>query len=187
MRDFLDALNRPADAFRRQNRLLAWGFVGATILAVTILDPLLGLWINGFQRAVFSADTLRLILFGIASYTAMGTGLYLVCRALGSTTPFRVFLNTWGLTYLPTLACAIVVGFVENLFFLFWGNALLGMAVNLLLGGVLIWKTILYIVFLRDVAGLRKTQFWTAFFVCGVLVLVLAFANMAVGLKTPVL
>ncbi len=187
MHDFLDALNHPADAFRRQNRSLAWGFVAATILVVTILDPLLGLWINGFQRAVFSANTLRLILCGIASYAAMCAGLYLVCRALGSTTPFKVFLNTWGLTYLPTLACAIVVGFVENLFFLFWGNALLGMAVNLLFGGVLIWKTILYIIFLRDVAGLRKKQFWAAFIACGALVLILAFANMALGLKTPVL
>lgn len=187
MRDFLDALNRPADAFRRQNRSLAWGLVAATILAITVLDPLLGLWINGFQKAVLSADTLRLIVSGIASYAAMCAGLYLVCRALGSATPFRVFLNTWGLTYLPTLACAIAVGFVENLFFLFWGNALLGMAVNLLFGGVLIWKTIIYIIFLRDVAGLRKTQLWAAFIMCGMLVLILAFADMAVGLKTPVL
>lgn len=187
MRDFLNALNRPADAFRGQNRSLAWGFVAATILVITILHPLLGLWINGFRRAVLSADTLRLIVSGIASYVAMCAGLYFVCRALGSAAPFRVFLNTWGLTYLPTLVCAITVSLAENLFFLFWGNALLGMAVNLLFGGVLIWKTILYIIFLRDVAGLRKTKFWTAFIVCGVLVCILAFADMAFGLNVPVL
>lgn len=97
------------------------------------------------------------------------------------------YLNTWGLTYIPTLVCAIVVSFVENFFYLFWGNALLGLVFNLVFCGILIWKTVLYAIFLRDVAGLRGKRFWGAFAACGALILIMAFANMATGLKTPIL
>jgi len=61
------------------------------------------------------------------------------------------------------------------------------MILNLVFVGILIWKTVLYAIFLRDVAGLRGKPFWGAFAACGALVLILAFPNMAVGLKTPIL
>jgi hypothetical protein len=183
MRDFLDALNRPADAFRRRNRVLAWGLVAATVLVVVIVDPLLGLVVNGFEPPIWSVKTLILLLSGAMSYTAVSAGFYLICRALGCKTTLGEFLNTWGLTYLPTLACAIVVSFVENFFYLFWGNALLGMVFNLVFCGILIWKSVLYALFLRNVAGLQGKRFWGAFAACGVIVLIMAFANMQRGSK----
>jgi hypothetical protein len=187
MRDFLDILNHPADALRRNNRWLSWGLVATTVLIVVIVDPLLGFWVNGFEPALWSGKTLILLLLGAVSYAAISAGFYMICRALGSKTSLSIFLSTWGLTYLPTLACAIVLSFVENYFYLLWGNASLGMIMNLLFIGILIWKTVLFAIFLYDVAGLHGKAFWEAFAACGVLVLILAFADMAVGLKTPIL
>jgi len=118
MRDFLDILNHPADAFRRKNRLLAWGLVAATILVEVIVDPLLSFWVNGFEPAIWSEETIILLLSGIVSYAAISVGFYLICRAFHSTAPLSVFLYTWGLTYLPTLICAFVVSFMESCFYL---------------------------------------------------------------------
>jgi len=187
MRDFWDMANHPAAAFRKQNRYLAWGFVAATILVVTIVKPLLGLWVNGFEAAIWSGRTIVLLLSGALSYVAISAGFFLICRAFGSTTPLNVFLKSWGLTYLPTFLCAVVVSLAETYFYLFWGNLLLGLILNLVFGGILIWKTILYAVFLRNVADLRGKFFWKAFLACGALVLVLAFFNLAIGLETPIL
>lgn len=50
MNNFLEALNRPADAYRRQNRAITWLFVAATIIIVTILDPILHYFSNPLEQ-----------------------------------------------------------------------------------------------------------------------------------------
>ncbi|PKM48308.1 MAG: hypothetical protein CVV01_04160, partial [Firmicutes bacterium HGW-Firmicutes-6] len=58
---------------------------------------------------------------------------------------------------------------------------------NILFVGILIWKTILYVVFLKEVAGLGGKKLMIAFVLCGIGILILAFLNMSLGLKTPIL
>lgn len=54
MKNFLEALNRPADAYRRQSRAVAWLFVAATIIIVTVLDPILHYFSNpGYHADLF--------------------------------------------------------------------------------------------------------------------------------------
>ena len=67
MKNFLEALNRPADAYRRQSRAVAWLFVAATIIIVTVLDPILHYFSNpGYHADLF--HIFRTALWGIAGY-----------------------------------------------------------------------------------------------------------------------
>ena len=66
MKNFLEALNRPADAYRQQRKVVAWLLVAITIFIVTILDPIL----RSFAEPEYHIDVfyiLRTTLCGIAS------------------------------------------------------------------------------------------------------------------------
>ena len=187
MSEFWEMVNRPKDAFRRMNRPLSWGLVAATILVVVLINPLLGHVVNGFGASILSVRTLLLILAGAESYLAECAGFYWICRAFGSTVRFSTYLDAWGLTFLPTLICALTLAFTESFFYLFWGNALLGALMSAWFLGLLFWKAILYGIFLREAACLDGKRFWAGFAGCGALVAVLTFLDLAAGLNTPVL
>ena len=61
------------------------------------------------------------------------------------------------------------------------------MIFSILYVGILIWKIVLYVIFLREIAGLQRVKLAVAFFVIAVLIAVLAALNGYVGLKTPIL
>lgn len=54
-------------------------------------------------------------------------------------------------------------------------------------GGILIWKIILYIIYLKDFAGLKGWRFFCAFVVLGLYILVMATLDGYLGVITPVL
>jgi hypothetical protein len=58
---------------------------------------------------------------------------------------------------------------------------------NFVFVGILIWKIILYIIFLKEVAQVKSGRMIGAFVVTGVYILILAFATMFIGLKTPII
>ncbi len=62
-----------------------------------------------------------------------------------------------------------------------------GMVLSIVFTGVLIWKIILYVLFLREVAGLRRVKLAGAFIIITIVIAILAAVNGYVGLKTPVL
>ena len=61
------------------------------------------------------------------------------------------------------------------------------MVLSAIFVGVLIWKIILYILFLREVVGLAKAKLLGAFVVIAILIAAMAALNGYVGLKTPIL
>jgi hypothetical protein len=124
---------------------------------------------------------------GICTYIIICVVFWLVSKGFGSKTGFGTYISTWGLTYFPTILCSFVVAFTEVFFHVFWNSIVWGMAFNVLFVGILFWKTVLYVVYLREVAGLRKGKMAGAFVVIGVFIVLLAMANGYLGLKTPVL
>jgi len=70
---------------------------------------------------------------------------------------------------------------------LFWNSAVWGMVLSAIFVGVLLWKIILYVLFLREVAGLAKSRLLGAFVVVAILIAAMAALNGYVGLKTPIL
>ena len=62
-----------------------------------------------------------------------------------------------------------------------------GMVLGIVFTGVLIWKIILYVLFLREVEGLRRVKLAGAFIIITIVIAILAAVNGYVGLKTPVL
>ena len=91
------------------------------------------------------------------------------------------------ISFFPNIICSIVVAITEVYFYLFWNSTLWGMVLSAIFVGVLIWKIILYILFLREVAGLAKARLLGAFVVIAILIAAMAALNGYVGLKTPIL
>jgi hypothetical protein len=191
MNSFLQVLNKPLDAFRAGNKWMAWGLVALTILSNAIFEPLLRFF-AGFQSHVQhpKIDLLHLLtitVFGVCTYLIICVAIWMVCKCLGSKTRFRMYLNTWGFTYFPTFLCSLVVAITEVFFYVFWNNMVWGMVLNILFFGILLWKTVLYVLYLREIAGFRRGKLLSAFLIIGIFIVLLAMANGYLGIKTPVL
>lgn len=185
----IEALNRPTEAFNRRNSKISWVFVIITILVVTVFDPIISYLVNGsdYEVSIDIVKMLWLSVLGCVTYMTMCLVLWIVCKVFGSKTSFATYLRAWGISYIPTLICAVVVALAETFFYLFWNNSVLGMIINIIFVAILIWKCTLYILFLHEVAQLKGRKMIGAFIVCGLFILVLAYINMVMGLKTPIL
>jgi hypothetical protein len=187
MNKFIEILNHPIDAFRNKNKTAAWSLVAATILVNAVFEPLLA-WAAGSQHPTPDISVmLRTALLGCASYLVICAAFWGICKCFGSITSFKNYIRTWGLTFFPTLLCSIAVAFSETFFTVFWNNSIWGMLLGIVFAGILIWKTILYVIFLREAAGLKGGRMIGAFLLSGIMIFVLALLNGYVGLKTPIL
>lgn len=187
MNSFIEALNHPIDAFRNKNKAAAWSLVAFTILVNSVFVPVLE-WLAGYRHPtpdIFMM--LRTALFGCISFLAICAVFWLVCKCFGSKTGLFTYIRTWGLTFYPTLLCSIAVAFSETFFTVFWNNSIWGMLLGIVFAGILIWKTILYVIFLREVAGLKGGRMAGAFLVIGIIIYALAVLNGYMGVKTPIL
>jgi len=106
---------------------------------------------------------------------------------LGGKTPWRLHVRLWGVTYLPTLLCAMLTSIAETWFWLFWQHAWLGLVLSVAFSGILIWKAMLYGLYLRHVAGLSGTRLGVAFAAGAIPILLLAMADLHIGLRVPIL
>lgn len=187
MRALLEVLNHPAEAFRNKHKAVAWGFVIITILINSVMEPLLQcFW--GFGRP--KPDIIRMLTLtglGLVSYLGICFILWIVCKLFGSKATYWEHVCSWGITYSPTALCAVTVAFTEVFFEVFWNNSVWGLLINIIFGAVLIWKIILYILYLRELPKLRGWRFAGALIIIGICILILARWNASVGLKTPVL
>jgi len=186
MRSFLQALNKPIDALGARNKWVAWGLVAITIITNTVFEPFLGFFADT-RNKIDIPHMLLITVLGIATYLIICAVFWLVCKCFGSKTSYMLYIQTWGITYFPTLLCSIVVAFTEVYFYIFWNSVIWGMVFNILFVGILLWKTVLYVIYLRKIAGLTKGKMIGAFVVIGLFIILLAMANGFVGLKTPIL
>jgi len=183
----IEVLNHPADAFRNKSKAGAWILAAVAILINTVFEPLLTWYVSSGHHIPDFFPMLRKTLYGCASYLSICAVLWVVCRCFGSSTPFINYLQTWGLTFIPNILCSFAVAFSETYFTVFWNNSIWGMLLSIVFFGILIWKTMLYIVFLREVAELKGGRMMGAFAAAGVGIILLAILNGYAGLKTPVL
>jgi len=187
MKSFFNAVNHPVEAFRNKNKSVTLFLVIFTILINTVFEPLLS-WLAGAQHPTPDIYMiLRTTLLGCFSYLAICVVFWVVCKCFGSDTPLKNYIQTWGLTFFPTLLCSIAVAFSETFFTVFWNNSIWGMLLSIVFVGILIWKTILYVVFLREVSDLKGYKTLGAFVVIGIMIVALALLNGYAGLKTPIL
>lgn len=187
MYSILEALNHPIEAFRNKNRAVAWFLVVFSILTNTVFEPLLAYFAGVWHTAPDIYSILRTTIYGCISYLTVCTVLWLVCKCFGSKTSFSIYLRTWGLTFLPTLICSFAVAFGETFFYIFWNNSIWGMILSIVFVGILIWKALLYVIFLREVADLKGSRMIGAFIAIGIMIIALALLNGYAGLKTPIL
>lgn len=182
---FIKLLNDPIKSFKERHISLSIVLLSLTVFIVTILDPILNVLVNGI-----SIDFIKIIkvtLFGFVGYGCYCTGMYVICRLFGSKEKFSCYFTQWALTMIPTAICALVVTIMENYYYVFWNNSIWGLFLNFVFGGILIWKIILYIIFLRNVSGLKSKRFAGAMILNTMFILVLAAVMGYMGLKTPII
>lgn len=187
MQILLQTLNKPLDAFKTKNKNVAWGLVIVTIITNTIFEPILRLYAGSTPTELDFPHMLMTTLYGLCTYIILCGLFWLVCKAFGSKADFSDYISTWGMTYFPTLLCSIVVAITEVFFYLFWNSLIWGMLFNILFVGILVWKLVLYILYLKEIAGLKRGKMIGAFAIIGVMILLLAMMNGYIGLKTPIL
>jgi membrane-associated HD superfamily phosphohydrolase len=186
MNRILEALNRPSEAFSYGKKHIAWLLVGITIFINSVFEPLLNKHANSKSTLDYSS-MLLITLYGIITYFLICFIMWIICRCLGSRTSFPIYYQTWGFTYFPTIVCAILVAVTEAYFHIFWNSILWGMIFNILFMSILIWKLILYILYLREVAQLKKGKFLAAVIFIGIFILIIAYLDGFLGIKTPIL
>ncbi len=191
MQVFLEALNHPQEAFQRKDGKLAWILVSLTIFVVTIFRHLLSYLVyygTEIKYEINGISILKCTFNGFLTYGGICVAFWLVGKVFGSSTGLKRYLFTWGLSYFPTLLCALVVVFVETYYYIFWNNSIWGLLANIVFVGILIWKTILYVIFLKEVAKLEKGKLVGAFFVNGIFIIAIAMLDMMqLDLPTPIL
>ncbi len=187
MRYFLETLNFPAKAFNRHNRVISWSIVVITILVNAVFAPVLQHYFGVGHSDIEVLKIVRISILGVTSYLAISSSFYIICKCFGSKRSIMDHIDAWGISFLPTLICAIVVAITEVFFFLFWNNSILGMIVNIIFFAILIWKTILYFIYLKSFAGLKGWKFWGALFICSIFIILFALLGARLGLITPVI
>jgi len=189
MKQIMEAVNKPVAAFKRADARLSWSLVGVTIGLVVILDPVLSIFaaITPNQPGFDFRQALLLVLAGVATYGAICTAFWVVGRIFGSPASWQTHLRTWGITYIPTLLCALLVAITENYFFLFWNSLFWSLFFSIAFVGLLIWKTVLYVLYFREVAQLRRGRLVGALVLGGLAILLLTLLDVTLALKTPIL
>lgn len=187
MNVLLEALNRPAEAFRNRRKEIAWILVSVTVLINSIFVPILNQIGNGSGTGLDFEVMIKITILGYVSYLSICLLLFLISKCFGSKTLLKTYIETWGISYFPTVICAITVAFTEKFFYIFWNNSIWGVILNIIFGGILIWKLVLYGIYIKEVAGLRRGRFIGAFIIIGIFILILAYLNGYFGIYTPVL
>lgn len=100
---------------------------------------------------------------------------------------FRQIFSTWGLSFLPTILAIVLAEGSEAAFYLFIGNAWLGLLVCTLLVLVLAWKAIFFFMELNVVLGLKGSQIAAAVLMTAAAYILLIIMCFNMGLKVPVL
>lgn len=187
MKSLLEALNHPSEAFRNGNKAVSWGFVIITVLINSVFEPILQYFFGVGKTEINILQIFKVIGLGIISYLLISIAFWIICKCFGSKRTIIDHISSWGISYAPTAICAIVVALTEVFFYVFWNSTIWGMLLNIVFVGILIWKAILYFIYLRDFAQLKSWRFVGAFAIMAVIILIMAALNGYVGLKTPVL
>jgi hypothetical protein len=187
MKSLIEALNHPAEAFQKGSKSVSWGLVITTILINSIFVPVLQYFFGAGKPDINILKMIKVTGFGALSYILISLAFWAVCKCFGSKATIADHFKAWGISYAPTAVCAIVVALTEVFFYVFWNSMVWGMLLNIVFVGVLMWKAILYFVYLKELAKLKGWRFLGACSVMGIIILAMAAWNGSVGLITPVL
>jgi len=187
MKSISEALNHPVDAFQKRNKAVSWGLVAMTICINSVLEPILQYFYGAGRPELDFLKMLKSTGLGLLAYFVICLVFWSVCNCFGSKATIIGHIAAWGISYIPTAICALVVTVTEVFFFVFWNNTIWGMLLNMIFIGILIWKTILFFIYIREFNQLRGWRFLGACTVMGIAILVIAALSGYAGLKTPMI
>ena len=172
MKTFIKVLNNPVKTFQEKHISLSIALLSLTVFIVTIFDPILNLLANG--TTIDFGHMIKITLFGFLGYGCYCVGMYIICRIFGGKEKLSFYFTQWAFTMTPTAICALVVTIMENYYYVFWNKSVWGLLLNFVFGGILIWKIILYIIFLRNVSKLHGKNLFIVMIINTLFILALA-------------
>lgn len=180
-----ELIMHPDRAFKKGNPYLSYILVILTVVTIVFIDALLGhLNDNGVPSA---GRMLLTTIYGIMSYVAVSAAMWLLCYCFGCRCSILEYVQNWGLTFIPNLIVALLVAWSENYYLVFYCGEWVGVLFFMLFVTCFLWKIILYAIFINEKGGLKGSKLAGAFILGAIIVAVLAYINVNVGLKTPVL
>lgn len=189
MNSFIKAINNPKEALLEGNKTIAWTLVLITVLSSSLLAPVISHYFSIAHRTEISISHIILVtIYGIASYVAFCVFMWAICKLFGSKATLDTYIQIWGLTLVPTALCALIVPFTETFFYIFWNNSIWGIAMSIIFFTILIWKFILYVLFLNKVCELSKWRLLGAMVIIGIGIVVFAcFECRYLGILVPII
>ncbi|MGC6767938.1 hypothetical protein ACYSNR_16955 [Enterococcus sp. LJL128] len=184
MKKIFEILNDPVGSFNKQDKVISLLFVSFTALIVTAFDPL----IMGTSFTII--NLLKIFLLSLIEYSLFCLLLFAVCWIFGNRQKLSWFLTQWAFTLFPTMIFSVLIPLmfiIESNYNHMSENFLWGLFVNIVFFGALIWKVILYVLFLRKAAGLKGIRFYGALLLIIVAALFLAEFMGGIGPKTPII
>lgn len=186
-----EAVNRPSDAYVRENSRLSWILVLIMIAVTVIGDVICRITADTiYETGAYTFSPVKtglLIMLGILSYVIICTFLWGAGKIFGSCTGWKKYIESWGLTFFPNIICAVVVVYTESYYQLFLNNKVWEIIFSTLFLGILYWKIILYVIYLKKVSGLEKGRLFVVFTLGCIIIMVVALISLNLGLMVPVL
>jgi hypothetical protein len=187
MKLFMEALNKPAIAFKKEYKVVSWSIVLISILINSVFEPVLKHFCGVGSSTIDWLKILKISGYGILSYITVCIIFWTVSKCFGSKATLMSHINAWGISFFPNIICSLAVAITEVFFFVFWNSSVWGMLASIVFVGIFLWKLILYFIYLREFAELKGWCFFGAFIIMNCSILALAALNGYVGLKTPIL
>lgn len=189
MNSLIKTINKPKEALLDGNRTIAWSLVAVAILASSFLAPTISYFFSIVRHSTFNVGQAFIVsVYGVAAYLAFCTAMWATCKLFGSKATLATYISTWGLTFVPTALCAIILPFTETFFYVFWNNSIWGILMSILFVMFLIWKFILYVLYLKEICSLSKWSLLGAMIVVGVEIVVLASLQCRyLGIMVPII
>lgn len=187
MKLFMEALNHPAVAFKKELKAVSWFIVLISILINAVFEPILNHFCGAQSSTIDWLKMIKITSYGILSYITICIIFWVVSKSFGSKATLMSHINAWGISFFPNIICSFAVTITEEFFYVFWNSTIWGMLASIIFVGILLWKVILYIIYLREFTELKGWGLVGVFIIMNCVILALAALNGYVGLKTPIL
>ena len=191
--DFWHAIFRPlplmAEYKNRPRMTLSVVIVTLVCVLNTVAAPIANVIANGGSYVgSFSVwERLGVLAVSLGSFMVACLLFWLLAAVFHKNVEFKEIVSTWGISFIPNILCIAAVEASEAGYYLFMGNAWLGLILCTFLVLLLAWKAIYFFMETGVTLGLKGGQTVGAVVITGIVYVIIMWAGFRLGVKVPIL
>lgn len=177
---FTNRVNRLED--KKRSMIL----VAITILLTVFLNPILAYFME--DRSIDWLKYIAIFMIGIGAYLVDGIILWLVGKCFKSEISLiSDCFEKWGTTFLPNVFVGILVALTERMYYLLIDNTVLGIFLSFLAVFFLVWKMLLFYLYINSVMHIQGGKAIVLFFILGIIFIIWSCVQGRLGLQVPII